>query len=94
MNARSSKTLALVAKLPFFVFFVPAILRSLYIISPNCFGEAMLNSFFEILKTSFSIFFIFLSNLDEREFKNLLSTSTPSISMNASILISGFSKIS
>jgi len=29
LNAKSSKTLALVAKLPFFVFFNPAILRSL-----------------------------------------------------------------
>ena len=36
----------------------------------------------------------FFSNFDERDFKNLLSISTPSISINARILINGFSKIS
>ena len=43
------------AKLPFFVFFNPAILRSLYIISPSCFGDAILNSFFEILYNDLKI---------------------------------------
>ena len=41
--------------LMFSVFFLrDAILRSLYIISPNCFVEAILNSFFEILNIFFS----------------------------------------
>ena len=54
----------------------------------------MLNSFFEILKTSFSILLIFFSNFSDSTFKNLLSTFIPSISIKASISIKGFSKIS
>ena len=49
LNARSSSTEALVAKLPFFVFFSEEILSSLYIISPSCLVEAILNCLFEIL---------------------------------------------
>ena len=54
----------------------------------------MLNSFLEILKTFFSKFLIFFSNFKERDFRNLLSTSIPSISIKARIFINGFSNIS
>ena len=77
LNAKSSKTLALVAKLPFFVFFKEAILSSLYMISPSCFVEAILNSFFDILKIFFSKLLIFFSNFLDKSFKNLLSILTP-----------------
>ena len=54
MSAKSSKIFALVAKLPFFVFFNLAIFKSLYIISPSCLGEPILNFLPEILKISIS----------------------------------------
>ena len=71
LNAKSSSTDALVAKLPFFVFFKLAIFSSLYIISPSCLVDPILNSFFEILKISSSNFFILLPNFFERIDKNL-----------------------
>ena len=49
LNAKSSNTVALVAKLPFFVFFSEDILSSLYIISPSCLVEPILNFLLEIL---------------------------------------------
>ena len=86
--------MALVAKLPFFVFLSDEIFISLYITSPNCLVDPILNSFFEILKISFSNNLIFLSNLTESDFKKFLSNFMPLISINAKILINGFSNIS
>ena len=63
--------LALVAKLPFFVFLVIEIFKSLYIISPSCLVDAILNSFFEILKISFSRFIYFDFKFLRKFFKNL-----------------------
>jgi len=54
-------------------------------------GEAILKSFFDILKISFSKFLIFFSNLEESVFKKLLSTHSSS---HRADLNYGFSKIS
>ena len=86
--------MALVAKLPFLVFFNDAILSSLYIISPSCFVDPILNSFFEILKILPSKVFIFLRNFTDNFCKKSLSIFTPFISIKANIFIKGFSKIS
>ena len=48
-EARSFRVDESVEKVPDFVFFPPEILRSKKSISPNCFGEPMLNAFFDKL---------------------------------------------
>ena len=79
------------AKLPFFVFFKAAIFKSLYIISPSCLVDPMLNVFFEILKIDFSNFSILVENFEDSLLSEDLSSLIPFISISASILINGFS---
>ena len=60
-------------------------------ISPNCFGEAMLNSSPASLKILASRVLMSLSNFSEREFRNFSSRLMPSNSISAKTRNSGIS---
>ena len=79
---KSSKIETLVCQAPVFDFFPLSNFNLSKSISPNCLGEAILNSSLVIEKIFFSNSIIFLVNVSESEFNVFSFTIIPSFSMS------------